>query len=262
MLMNDFDRYGFLGEQIDVLMAPVLERNAAYYSLIEELNVFCNEVKNRIIVNPDDVRSAIASMLFFLKISNGFQAIVLLSKKGLGVECIILTRSLLEVTFPLRILSLEENFARQFVLTEKAKQLRLLNVIINNKEAFSPYISEFAEELRVQLRADIESKQIRTFTVEELAKRANMHHFYQLAYRHFSEEVHTTVKSLESYVVSDEHGYIQTFEKGPQLFEVNEFNTAAFCLLIALESINDILQMGLEAKIKSFEDRILGLSLP
>ncbi len=136
-------------------------------------------------------------------------------------------------------------------MTEKAKQLRLLNVIINNKEAFSPYISEFAEELRVQLRADIESKQIRTFTVEELAKRANMHHFYQLAYRHFSEEVHTTVKSLESYVVSDEHGYIQTFEKGPQLFEVNEFNTAAFCLLIAWRALTIFCRWGSRPRLKA-----------
>lgn len=252
-LHHDYAEKGFLGTQIDEIMAPLLRHNESLYALLEQLNTFANGVKESVRVHPEDVRSVLAIMLF-IKISNCFQSIVLLSRKGLGVECVILSRSLLEVTFPIKILSMEESFAREFVLTEKAKQLRLLNIILSNKESFSPQVVEATEVLRAQLKAEISNHKIRSFTVEELAKKADMYHYYQRAYRNFSEDVHTTVKSLETYAIGDETGLILTFEKGPLAFEMSGFITAAYCLLVALESMDEIFQLGVKNELQSFEE--------
>jgi hypothetical protein len=259
-LIQDFDELGFLGKQIDGLMKPTIIRYQAYYNLIENLSKFANEIRYLMNVNSENGREILASLLF-IKVSNTFQAIVLLSKKGLAVECAILTRSLLEVVFPLKILSLEENFAQEFALIDKVKQLKLMNVILKDKELFSSLISQsqITEEDRDKLKKEITINGIRDFSVEELAKRANMYSFYQLAYRCLSEEVHTTGRSLKSYVITDENGEIKMFENGPQVFDLHKFNTASYCLLIAIDCINEIFNLKLEQEIKQYEEKITNL---
>ncbi|WP_175532137.1 DUF5677 domain-containing protein [Paenibacillus sp. yr247] len=213
-------------------------------------------MKDRVKIYPDNIKGILAATLF-IKVTNCFQAIVLLSKKGLGIECAILTRALLEVTFPLKAIVESENFVEEFILTENWKRFKLMNVILNDKKSFSTIHSQISVEQKKELEEEIERNGYKDMSTEEIARRANMQTFYQTAYRNLSEDVHTTVRSLEAYVVTDEQGNITMFENGPQIFELKKHKTAIMCLLIAMDSLNDIFELKLDNNIKQFEEFIL-----
>jgi superfamily I DNA and/or RNA helicase len=255
-MVADFSRLGFLGQEIDEIMGSYLNENAAWYDFMQELNIFANEIRYKFDIKQDDPRTVIAAALF-IKTTNSFQAIVLLSKKGLGVDASAITRSLMEVVFPLKILSQEEDFVYEFLLTEKVKQLKLINVILQDKESFSTIRDNTSEEHRDRLKQEVENDKARDFSVEELSKRAGMKVFYQLAYRHLSDDAHTTIWSLKKYLRTDEVGNIAELDNGEQLFGFSNFRTTALCLLIALDSVNDVFHLGFQQEIKEFEYRIL-----
>lgn len=253
---DDFDQLGFLGNQVNKLMEPHLKERASLYETINQLNELALTLKDKIEVKSGDIKAVLAAILF-IKVINCFQAIVLLSKKGLGVECGILTRALLEVTFPLRANAVNHGFAEKFILTEKSKRLKLMNIILNDKQSFSSIHSLITEEQKETLTAEIQCEGIKDLDAFEIARQAGMTTFYQLAYRHLSEEVHTIASSLQSYVITDEHGDVVMFENGPQHFEFEKFKTAVLCLLIAMDSMNDIFSLEIDSEIKRFEDTVI-----
>jgi hypothetical protein len=255
-MADDFNSVGFIGQEIDVMMESHLKERTAWYELVHRLTVFANEIRHSFVINQDDPRRVVAAALF-IKAITSFQAIILLSKKGLGVDAAVITRSLMEVVFPLKILSNEEGFVYEFILTEKVKRMKLLNVILRDKDTFSTISDGMNEEQVDQLKQEIAHENIRDFSVDELSKRAGMKAFYQLAYRHISDDVHTTIWSLKKYLTTDQEGNIVELDDGEQIFELENFKTAALCILIALDSVNDIFQIGFQNQIEEFQQKIL-----
>jgi hypothetical protein len=163
------------------------------------------------------------------------------------------------VTFPLRASAVNDGFAEEFLLTEKAKQLNLINIVMNDKQSFSSIHSLITQEQKETLAAQVQEEGIKDLSAQEIARRAGMYTFYQLAYRHLSEDVHTTARSLEAYVITDANNDISMFENGPIIFEFEKFRTAILCLLIALDSMNDIFELEMDSEIKRFENMVLAL---
>jgi hypothetical protein len=253
----DFDSKGFLGFQIDNLMEPLIENSSEWYMLMFKLNEFANELRFRMVINQDSVEEIVASALL-IKATNTFQSIILLSRKGLAADCGTLTRSLIETVIPLKLIAQEKEFALDFIKYEKQKQHKLINVILNNRQIFSEIADQVSEELRDCLKKEIKEEGIRELKIEELAQRSGMAAFYQLAYRHLSEDAHTTVWSLNRYLLTDHEGNVIELDNGPQIFDKSDFKTAAFCMLIALDSTNDIFKLEVDMAIQTFERKLKG----
>ncbi|WP_072327484.1 MULTISPECIES: DUF5677 domain-containing protein [unclassified Paenibacillus] len=252
----DFDEIGFLGQQIDDIMESYLKENTDVFELIEEISLFGNQAKYKLNVQANE-RRFIASASLYLKVLNCFQSTIILAKKGLGVECAILTRSLLEAVFPLKIMSSNKEFTEEFFgSNHKSMQLKWLNAIFT-KDTFINNRTKANEELREILQKEKLEDKIRDFKVEELASRADMESYYQYVYRVLSDDVHTTPFSLYSYINTDNNDNIVSFNNGPITRDLKDYVlTSASIVLIALESISEIFDLNFDDKIKCFDDRI------
>ncbi|SDC48185.1 hypothetical protein SAMN02799630_00214 [Paenibacillus sp. UNCCL117] len=256
LMRPDFDEIGFLGQQIDDIMESYLKENTDVFELIEEISLFGNQAKYKLNVQANE-RRFIASASLYLKVLNCFQSTIILAKKGLGVECAILTRSLLEAVFPLKIMSSNKEFTEEFFgSNHKSMQLKWLNAIFT-KDTFINNRTKANEELREILQKEKLEDKIRDFKVEELASRADMESYYQYVYRVLSDDVHTTPFSLYSYINTDNNDNIVSFNNGPITRDLKDYVlTSASIVLIALESISEIFDLNFDDKIKCFDDRI------
>jgi hypothetical protein len=256
----DFDLMSFLGKQIDELMEPVLEQNADWYKLMYELIQFANNLRFRMAINQDNVAEVVTAALL-IKATNTFQSVILLSRKGLAADCGTLTRSLMETVIPLKLIAQEQGFAWDFVRYEKRKRQKLINVILKDSDTFGEIANQVSEGIRDSLKKEIEEEDIPELKIEDLAKKAGMTTFYQLAYRQLSEDAHTTIWSLNRYLNIDQEGNVTELDNGPQIFGATDFRTAAYCILIALDSVNEIFKLESDSELKGFETRLLAIHL-
>lgn len=213
----DFELEGFLGNEADLLMEETLLNYATWFSLMYDINRLVNKHKEAINIVSDQSKEVLL-MTLYTKISNHFQSVVLLLKKGLSVEADIIIRSILETLIPLKLIVTDETFFMEFMRNDKANKYRLYNVMLSegNKHLFNLTAEDERkkDELWAEISPYYKGGKIRTLSAEELAKRAEMNMDYQLAYRYLSGYVHSSLDTLEkSYLIID-NGELQAINIG------------------------------------------------
>jgi hypothetical protein len=246
-VIEDFEQMGYLGKQIDQLMDPVIEEYQCFFLLAQNINQVSQSSLHNLRVINSEGRSVIAVSLF-IKIINGFQSAYLLSLKGLFVEAGIITRSLLESLFLLKILSEDEEFVREYINSDKVNRHRLLTRIAKDETDFFNEIKDKINvDERLELEKEIKDEQIKKLEVWKIAKRAGLDAFYKTAYADLSEDVHSSIRSLEKYVGIDDQGQIQNFITGPQSGSAKKvLYTLLATMLHTLNSVNEIFNLELD----------------
>ncbi|NQX64636.1 hypothetical protein HQN90_00710 [Paenibacillus alba] len=264
----DFDQNGFLGNEADELMENTIRELAPWFNLAYEVNRLVNEFRHTIQITDDKAKEIVILMLL-TKISNHFQSIILLLQKGLSVESDILVRSLMESVIPLRLIVTDDGFFEEFIRNDKANKYSLYNVMLNKQNAdvfdSSGIDPATRDELKAELEPFFKDGKIRTFSAEELARRADMNMDYQLAYRYLSGYVHSSLDTLEkAYLILEEKklvafNYGHYIEPYPRIL----FSCMYF-VLKALEHVADHFNVDKNDQIEDCVNRLLkikGLSL-
>jgi hypothetical protein len=249
----------FLGEEVDELMENTLKELDEWFILSREINRLANEMRNCIHVNVKQTKEIII-LMFMTKVSNHFQSIILLLQKGLSVGSDILARSMLESVIPMKLLVVEDGFFDDYIRNSSANKLSLYNVVLDkhNKEIFgvSNEDSIARDKLKSELEPQFEDGKIRTFKIEELARRAEMNLDYQLAYRYLSGYAHSNLDILEkSYLIVSDDGQI-AFNYGhiTEPYRRILFSSMYF-LLIAVEHLNQQFDVKREKEIEEYVNR-------
>jgi hypothetical protein len=255
-LPKDFDDYGFLGIQAEEFSRDILKKYKEWFGYCYELNSFCQRVKFEIEIHNRDGQEVISCCLF-LKILNGFQACLILSRYGLVLEAEVLVRSILEALFIMRACIDDEEFMRDYVNSDKLRQLNIMKAAHRHTK----WIFEATREAATKERIDrlIEMKkggEIKKLEIREIARKAGLEPLYDSAYSLLSDSVHSGPKSVDVYLGTDGRGYIRRISMIPEKIEMEiVFVTAIQTVLLALGGVFKLFEINRRKDLEAFDLR-------
>jgi hypothetical protein len=251
------DKNGFLGSQIQQIRQQIRSRHLEVFDLCSALNEFAQHIKFQLEV-PIKNHARKAAACLFIRVLNGFQAVIILHQMGLASEAVVVLRSVCEAFFYLKAVRDKPDFVDTLLRDHFARRLKNLNYLLNNKRAsFSNEDIAVAEAEKAKIeRRGISGKE--TIQVQALAPE-----MYSL-YRYYSLDVHPGLDSASKYLQQDDTEGEIYIEWGPSEHDI-EINLSSACAVL-LDSISLVLGMfGLEeptalatlrAQLSAFQSRL------
>lgn len=218
-----FDKFGFLGTQIEEISEQIYRNNLELFDLCYDLNHFAQKVKFEFSIDSNNGQQVVEASLF-IKVLHGFQSAVLLFKYGLASDGKVIVRSIMETMFTLKAICDNEDSVREYILSDNVKREKLLNVIKSEKDEdiFSTVKREITLELEDSLRGDN----------------------------------NTTPRALQKYIMENENGSL-TLECGPSTEDISPtLITALITLLISLDSLCNLFSVNHSDELSRFESFI------
>ncbi len=251
-----FAYYGYLSDEILQAERQIYTKHKDLFDWAFELNHICQGVKYDLNAHNLDGQE-VMSVSAYVKIINGFQALVILARKGMGAEAEILLRTLLEALIILKLLCEDTAFSSEYARKDLLYRKKLLNAAKNNPHG----IFESTRELIAKGMLDDVLKEIGELkpteeSIECLAKRAGLSAYYDSIYRITSGPCHTSPRSLERYVVADEKGEIKSFNPGPFHDIDTELHTSMVLVLVSTELMMKLFKIKEPESLTILRDKI------
>jgi hypothetical protein len=257
--MMSFDKFGYLSEDMKNISEAHYKEHKQIFDVCYKINTFTHTLKSEVEIDPHNCRQVIASCLF-IKIMNGFQAIILLFLKGLEAEAKIITRTVLESLFVLKAITDNEGEVRIFLNTDKLKQEKLLKKIFkyDNENIYIALKEKLTEEMLEELSQSNKKERIKDIKVYEWAKKADLLEYYCYVYEALNPEVHPNVRNLEKYLVVDDNQKITEIDCTPKILDIfNTLVTACSILIITLECLCQIFLLSHEKELEEFDQELV-----
>jgi hypothetical protein len=160
-----------------------------------------------------------------------------------------------------------EDVAEQYVLQDELARLKKFNAIKHSGAMGLETLKEiFTEPVADPIRASIEESGVQPLSTADFARLGGIQGIYETGYRVLSEEVHSTVRSLEPFVVfpTDERsGFIRLHPKLPDdspLFPT--LSTGLMALILVVEHFGLPLGQRVEALSPMFRSLFPGRPFP
>jgi hypothetical protein len=252
---------GFLSPEIVGYQQHIQNQYTTYFDLIHRVNIFCQETKFRLSVHNRDPQEVIATSLM-LQLLHDVQGSVLLLERGLASQARILLRAGLEALFLLKNVCDHEEFCRAFSWASERDRLKLQRAIqANPAPVFDEVRPHITQQTIEKLATELATAGVSSQTVEELARLAGLQHLYDSLYRLFSQDVHTSVRALERYLVFDEaSGDLKTFAWGPETTDLHaEFMAVVELMLACVACIAGLFSLDLGAELSGFNAELRAL---
>lgn len=171
----------------------------------------------------------------FVRTHQSFQAALLLAERGLIGDARTVLRSGFEGAIAIQALAADPNFVQRLIDAHYINQRKIARIVLDDPQYQAHYnAAEIAEMQRV--KADVDAMEaapnpkLRDITWADVA-RDYCPDLYQLLYRQFSSDgTHTTINSINRYVISDGNMRITGFRAAPDGEGTVEVLSAA-CLL-------------------------------
>lgn len=187
----------------------------------------------------------VIGVTLFIRCVSSYQALLLLTSKGMLPQSQLMLRGLVEALFILVAISKDNEFAKTYVGHEEHQRKGVLNKLKRYKESVNeddPDIIK-ATEIVESIKANIEDNKIRKLSTEEISKVAGLHSWYDTVYAITSTAVHVSARTLESHLIADdETGEIVSFLNEPDIEGIGmPLGTGINSMHIATDAICDIL---------------------
>lgn len=257
---KDFNEKGYLGEQIVEFTKSVETKYPKFFNTAYKINEITQRLKSDFAIHNEDLQEVLSACLF-LRILNGFQAVVILCKLGLVFDTKVILRSIIEGHFLLKAVCEDLEFAKKYVLTDKSRRLKWINIAKNTKDPYLESVREYATKERIEeLNKEIANDKITNILTEEAAKIAGMESTYNTAYRLLSEEVHCLPRSLERYLGINAEGKITDFPWGPSDDDISLILfTSIDTLFNALQLMTNLFSIEMPTELREFDQTLTDL---
>ncbi len=250
---------GFLGNEIEKYSEEIVKWNKDLFDLSFDYNKFAQETKYKFQIHSKDGQKVIAGCLF-LKILNTFQGVVILAKYGLQSDSKILLRSLFEPLCILKLVLEDKTFHRKYISTDLFEMRKRFNIAKASPDAVFDELRKIADDEIEKLSSNIVKSEAEEYKVERLASLANLTSMYNTYYRLLSGTVHTSPRSLDEYISTDDEGNLCSIKWGPTdegvpiiLLAAVEFLRMALNLMIQFFEIEALEQLqALHTREKEF----------
>ncbi len=258
--MSPFRENGFLGEEIKDWIQKHRNNHAAWFSLCGYLNTLGQKALFQMFFKKGEKQKIVGTVLFARIVSN-YQGVIILIERGMPYEAQTLLRSMLESLFSLGAVTNNEDFAMNFVDEDEIHRLKLLRKMKQlEPEKMKDFgLSEKEIDKQIEdLSSQIHENQIKKLTTEALSKMADLHDLYLIQYTLLSSTVHSKVRSLNSYIKTDDLGEAIKFVWSPEIENDDIYyilHYATQFMELSLRAINQLFKFDLEKILDEFNQR-------
>ncbi len=103
-----------------------------------------------------------------------------------------------------------------------------------------------------KIKAGIKKFDVKKMSVEDIARKADMHDWYISAYADLSDSVHTSPRDLENFIDKKDNG-IAGLKNIPSDEDLDKIHlTAGDSLLRALKAINNIFKLEIDSSLETY----------
>lgn len=162
---NDFYEKGFLGESIQEFTGGVLQQYEQFFAAATKLVELGYNIMMNLQPKDNNLQQIlIASVL--IRVLNGFQSVIILSRYGLVFDAKVVLRGQLESLFILKRLTVDSSFVKEYIDSDLNRRLLWMNVAHNSK---APHFDRLRMQATDQVIADLK-REIATKNAKELNK--------------------------------------------------------------------------------------------
>jgi hypothetical protein len=254
---------GFLGDPGARCIPQIRRRAPDWFELAEQVNVYSHELLLKCPPNKESAQQVLASLLFN-RVLRGFQAVVLLTERGMFTEARVQRRSVLEALFVLGAIWKQPELVQIYIENDQHRRRDLYQAMQkigkNARKEFPQLPSEekIAETLAALSAA---TKGKRYLGVETLAQAAQLHDTYLIEYTVLSGAAHHTAKDLETGIDSDADGEIRSLSWGPATGSpIALLLPAIDHILKAVFAMGSIFDVAVASDQEKFLDRLHALA--
>jgi len=219
MTIND---YGFLGKEIEIFRAKILQEYNELLNFYKETNHFLQKLKFNLRPKESEDQN-IAIVTLFNRALETFQSIYILSSYGLINDAEILNRILYETLLKILYCSKGENNYRRYIATDIRNGIKSIKIIKNNLRVYPKEIYKEDEldlkksELEAMLKEIGNPPEI---TIKQMAKETGMEDMHDSFYQVACQTVHTSPRILGDYIAIDREERIKLMW-GPRIERID-----------------------------------------
>jgi len=257
--MSEFREEGFLSTAMFESSQQCRKQYAEWFTLCESINKFSVALTSKVAYHPDNRQECLAAALFLRALST-YEGTIILIERCMLNEAKILLRTLMEVLFTLRAITLHAEVAEEFYQSHlTAKRMALRKFMKSSLNLADSQRRDLTKRIK-ELDGLIDKNRINT-TTKYLAERAGLYDFYATAYTVLSWTVHSNILDIAgSHMDGQSDSHIDSIHLSVQMEEVEKwFMSACECMVIAMESVNDMFKAGVENEIADYARRYKNL---
>ena len=211
--MTSFKINGFLSEEMFDYEKDIQNRHKEYLELAAELNKLAHRIIYSIEVHASLNDLLLATL--FTRQTASFQAFIVLIRKGLLTQSEIILRNILETSFIIGAIGKDGDFGKKFVFSENLSRKKALVRLSENYKKNGKEVDQETIDLIAELQKFIKDKNIKEFSIEQIAKIANLTDLYDTLYPLTSRAVHTSPRGLDKALVVNDQGELMSVDYGP-----------------------------------------------
>lgn len=234
---NDFYEKGFLGESIQEFTGGVLQQYEQFFAAATKLVELGYNIMMNLQPKDNNLQQIlIASVL--IRVLNGFQSVIILSRYGLVFDAKVVLRGQLESLFILKRLTVDSSFVKEYIDSDLNRRLLWMNVAHNSKAPhFDRLRMQATDQVIADLKREIATKNAKELNIGQIAKEAGLGVEYDTDYRLLCEETHTLPRSLQNLTILDQ-GVPAELDPNPSNRELSYFLfTSIRAMHLALEAV-------------------------
>jgi len=253
-----FEKEGYLSEDFFQYKNIVKKEYKEILKLAREANRLAFEMMYKLKPKNDNPRSVVLVVLF-IKITQSFQASVILYEYGFKSDAKSISRILLEGTMKLVAIYNNEEYANSYLRKDAKDLIDMLKHIENPNSKKGKYYKNIFSDDDIKKLKDMEkqSKELceeyTEFKSWEIAEIADMVEFYRLTFKAFNSEVHSDVSSAKKFIDVKKKEFINE----PNSDDINiVLGTNIGVLLKGIESMNDTFNLNYKKIIDDIIEKV------
>lgn len=207
----------FLGPQPELAIRQVRDREPEWFKLAESVASYAGDLIYQLRVPRGEQRLLLGAVLY-RRVASAFEAVIMLTERGMHTEGLAARRSMLEVLFVLGAICNQAELVDTYLKNDEHRR----RDIYKNIKKMSPTIRK---SLTPELTPEVVDKHISELTastkgstymgVEQYAQAAKLHDIYLNDYSFLSEAAHHVARDLERQIAVDSDGDVNGFYWGP-----------------------------------------------
>jgi len=262
---SDFHVHGFLGVTSDANAVDFWNENSEWHELVLNLHSLAVAAFREVQVGNRDPQRILAYTLFY-RLLTAYQAVALLSARGMDVEAKVLLRMMTEAIIVLVATSKDRSFAVRFIRADEDIRRRLLKSTLEADTRPEPGLKLFVtplqtEQMKSEL-ADLEKRRadknlVKKMEIKEIATNAGLTALYHKHFAFFSLFSHLAPSGMRQFLVTNEKGDITHFRTGVFYDDaLSNIRSAIVFVMMGLSATNELLNLNVQRAVDGINQRM------
>lgn len=256
--MGRFEESGFISEDLTSYKNHIIAKFSDLYGEVLRINEYAQQLQYKLDIHKENPDELVAAILYS-RIISIYQALILVSERGMLQQVKMLLRCILESLFPLVAISENEGYSKELISADEIVRLKALNKLIRYKERIGAKDKdlETAKALAVTVKNTIEKDGIKKIRVEDAAVKAKLLDWYDTAYCHLSNTIHHSMRSLEEHLHFDADRDIEGLKNEPEIEGLNTLYIVAIeSVIYAVKAVGTLSKIDVEKFVETTTENI------